>query len=90
MNMAEPVAPPTTSSEERIARIEGIVEQMHHRLVSLENGQVQMRSELTTKIDNNYQALLDKIDSTFHWTIGIMLTTWVTLAALIIGVLLQR
>ena len=88
--MAESTAPPTTSGEERLARIEGIVEQMHHRLVSLENGQAQMRSELTTKIDNNYQVLLDKIDSTFHWMVGIMLTTWITLAALIIGLSFQK
>ena len=91
--MAEPTSPPTTALEERMARLEGTMEQMNYRIgsletrmVSLENGQIQIRQELSTMRSE----LTNKIDSNFHWIVGIMLTTWVTLAALIIGVLLQK
>jgi tetrahydromethanopterin S-methyltransferase subunit B len=73
--MAEPATPPTTSLEERMARLEGMVEQMNHRLGNLET----RLASLENKIDNN-----------FHWVMGIMLTTWITLAALIIGLSFQK
>lgn len=90
--MAE-LTTPTTPVEERTARLEGMMEQMNHRLgsletrmASLENGQTQIRQELSTMRSE----LTNKIDSNFHWMVGIMLTTWVTLAALVIGLFLQK
>ncbi|MBI4531403.1 MAG: hypothetical protein HY709_07750 [Candidatus Latescibacteria bacterium] len=146
--MAEVTAPPTTSIEERMARLEGVMEQMNYRMgsletriVSLENGQLQIRQELSTmrkeltdkidntrkelidkidntrkelidkiggvhgeltgkidgvhgeltgKIDNTHQLLLAKMDSQFHWILGIILTSWITMIALMIGLFLQK
>ena len=98
-----------------MARLEGVMEQMNYRMgsletriVSLENGQGQIRQELSTmrneltdkidttrkeltdKIDNTHQLLLAKMDSQFHWILGIILTSWVTLIALMIGLFLQK
>jgi predicted nucleic acid-binding Zn-ribbon protein len=124
--MAEVTAPPTTSLEERMARLEGVMEQMNYRMgsletriVSLENGQLHIRQELsamrkeltgkiesvhseltdkidttrkelTDKIDTTYQTLLPKMDSQFHWILGIILTSWITMVALMIGLFLQK
>jgi tetrahydromethanopterin S-methyltransferase subunit G len=61
------------SLEERIARIEGILNQMDKRLNHLETEVVE---------------LSDKIDRNFRWTIGIMLSIlipmWVTIMLAII------
>lgn len=55
---------------ERLARIEGLSEQMDHRLYNIEQNQRQ----LATSYEQGQR-----------WVIGIMLGTWVTLTVLIMG-----
>ena len=54
----------TARLEERIARLEGIMEQVAQRLNHVE-----------TEIGN----LRNKIDSNFKWTLGILITMWITI-----------
>lgn len=50
--------------EERMAKLDGITEQMNHRLSTLERHTEALRADLNTR---------------FYWLIGVQLTTWVTL-----------
>jgi tetrahydromethanopterin S-methyltransferase subunit B len=59
--------------EERVAKIEGIVEQMNERLNHIETDLRDLREDLTKKIESN-----------FRWTVGLMLTMWVTIILAII------
>jgi hypothetical protein len=59
--------------EERVARIEGIVEQMNGRLNHIESDLRDLRSDLT-----------QKIESSFRWTMGLMLTMWATIILAIV------
>jgi tetrahydromethanopterin S-methyltransferase subunit G len=54
--------------EERMAKIEGIVGQMNERLNHLESELSSLRSELLQEIRGN-----------FRWTLGLLITMWVTL-----------
>jgi uncharacterized coiled-coil protein SlyX len=60
--------------EERQAKVEATLEQMDKRLTNVE---MTVR-ELNTRIDALTNTLSTKIDSNFRWTIGIMITMWVT------------
>jgi chromosome segregation ATPase len=57
--------------EERMAKIEGIVEQMNERLNHIETGFSELRTEMGS--------LRDEIRSNFRWIVGIILTMWVTI-----------
>lgn len=57
-----------TTLEIQIARLEGAYEQVDKRLGTVESLLSQLRSELTARMD-----------SQFHWLLGTILTTWVTL-----------
>jgi tetrahydromethanopterin S-methyltransferase subunit G len=59
--------------EERVASIEGIVEQMNERLNHIETDLRDLRSDLT-----------QKIKSSFRCTMGLMLTMWVTIILAIV------
>lgn len=57
--------------EERVAKLEGAVEQVVLRLNHLENEIRDLRKEIAE--------LRARIDSNFRWTIGILITMWVTI-----------
>lgn len=76
----------TDALEVRIAHLEGAYEQVDKRLGLIESSLTQLRSdlnfstnqlrsELTARIDNQ----TGRMDSRFHWLLGTILTTWVTL-----------
>jgi tetrahydromethanopterin S-methyltransferase subunit B len=50
--------------EGRVAKIEGIVEQMNERL---------------NHIESDLSALREEVRSNFKWTMGLMLTMWLTI-----------
>ena len=62
------------SLEERVARIEGILEQMDKRLNHLE-------SEIG--------GIRDEIGSLFRWTVGLIIGVWATVITLMLPILLK-
>ncbi len=66
-----PERPYLLDHEGRIARLEGIVEQIDVRLGRIE-----------TKIDANREALETKIDSLLRWVIALQVATWGLIGAL--------
>jgi len=70
------------SLEERIARIEGILEQMDKRLTRLENEVSHLREEINSlrrEVREEINSLRDMVWSQFKWTIGILITMWITI-----------
>ena len=81
------------SLEERVARIEGILEQMDKRLTKLENEVSRLREEMGGEINSlrgevnslrrevreEINSLRDMVWSQFKWTIGILITMWITI-----------
>ena len=69
----------TSSSEERerIARIEGILEQMNERQARMEERQARMEEHLTQKADKNEM----------RWLIGILIVLMVALFSAVFGIL---
>jgi tetrahydromethanopterin S-methyltransferase subunit B len=70
--------------EERVAKIEGIIEQMNERLNHIETDLGTLREETKSEIRDLRSDLTHKIESNFKWTIGLMLTMWVTIILTII------
>jgi tetrahydromethanopterin S-methyltransferase subunit B len=66
--------------EERMARIEGIVEQMNERLNHLETLLGQFRGEVESEIGS----LRVELSSQFRWTLGLLITMWITLILAIV------
>lgn len=66
-----PERPYPLDHEGRIARLEGIVEQINIRLSSVE-----------AKLDANREALESKIDSLLRWVIALQVATWGLIGAL--------
>ena len=64
------------SDSERLAKLEGLIEQIAQRLTSIENRLNNMESRL-----NNLENRLDKH---FLWVVGLILTSWLSLATLIL------
>jgi hypothetical protein len=60
----------STQVEERIARLEGTVEQIAARLNGIEARLI--------AIDGRFAQVEQKIDSRFAWLLGVVLTTWMT------------
>jgi uncharacterized coiled-coil protein SlyX len=72
--------------EERVAKIEGIIEQMNERLNHIETDLRDIRLDLSTlreetkfEIRELRSSLTQKIESNFKWTMGLMITMWVTI-----------
>jgi hypothetical protein len=65
--------------EERVASIEGIVEQMNGRLNHIESDLGTLREETKSEIRDLRRDLTQKIELSFRWTMGLMLTMWVTI-----------
>ncbi|MFQ5686153.1 MAG: hypothetical protein ACE5GV_05775 [Candidatus Scalindua sp.] len=66
--------------EERQAKIEGILEQIDKRLSSLEN---EFRNEIP-QIRNEISQIRNEMTSLFKWSIGIMITMWITIIVTIL------
>jgi archaellum component FlaC len=72
----------TTNMEERIAKIEGILEQINERLNHFGTELGDLRKEMNGKfmqIDGRFGRLEADIKTNFRWTVGIILTVWVTI-----------
>ena len=84
--MSEQLPPPERpyplDHEGRIARLEGIVEQINARLDRIETKIDTNREALETKIDTNREALETKIDRLYRWMIPLQLTTILAIAGL--------
>ena len=83
-NMTEkpPARPYPLDHEGRIARLEGIVEQIDVRLGRVEAKIDANREALEAKIDANREALEAKIDSLLRWVIALQVATWGLIGAL--------
>ena len=73
--MLKPKGETVMPLEERVSKIEGILEQMDKRLGSIET--------LYNKLDNKIEALSNKITTSNQWIVGLMLGTWITIMAAI-------
>jgi predicted RNase H-like nuclease (RuvC/YqgF family) len=69
-----------SSLEERVAKIEGILEQMDRRLNHLESEVRDLRNELYREIRDLRKAL----DYRFYWLLGVQISMWVTIILTII------
>jgi hypothetical protein len=63
------------SLEERVSRVEGVIDQMNERLGNLEQGQ---------------RTLLSEVRNNFRWTLGITIAMWITIVGAVIGALLAN
>ncbi len=61
--------------EERTAKLEGIVEQLGIRISRLESVVDQLRQEMRQEMNQ----LRQEISQDFRWTIGILITMWVSI-----------
>lgn len=69
--------------EERVARIEGILEQMNERFNHLES-RIRALEDRINALDARINALSDKLDSHFRWTVALFVTMWVTVIAAVL------
>jgi len=68
------------SLEERMARVEGIMGQINERMNHLEG----RFDTLETKMESRFEKIESRMESRFNWTMGIMITMWVTIILSII------
>jgi CII-binding regulator of phage lambda lysogenization HflD len=62
------------SLEERVAKIEGILEQMDRRLNHIES-----------RVDH----IESRVDSLFRWTMGTLITMWISIIGLLVMILMR-
>jgi len=60
--------------EQRLAKIEGILEQMDKRISNLEHDFREFRGE----VDKRLMELRHEINSNLKWTIGVMVSLWLS------------
>ena len=77
-----PERPYPLDHEGRIARLEGIVEQIDVRLGRIETKIDATRAELDGKIDANREALETKIDRLYRWVVPLQITTILAIVGL--------
>ena len=77
-----PERPYPLDHEGRIARLEGIVEQIDVRLGRIEPKIDATRAELDGKIDANRESLETKIDRLYRWVVPLQITTILAIAGL--------
>jgi predicted nucleic acid-binding Zn-ribbon protein len=71
-----------SSLEERVARIEGILEQMDKRLNHLENEIRDLRAYVESEIKSLRGEIGDlrrDLNNRFLWILGVQITMWVTI-----------
>ena len=61
--------------EQRVSRLEGVLEQINERLGALERDVRDLRAEMRGQ---------------FRWMVGLMVVQWVTLLGAVVGALLAR
>jgi peptidoglycan hydrolase CwlO-like protein len=77
------------SLEERVARIEGIVEQMDKRLNHIESEIRNLRNEMSDEIRGLRGEIGDlrkDLNNRFFWLLGVQISMWVTI---ILAILLK-
>jgi uncharacterized Rmd1/YagE family protein len=75
---------PAGPLENRMARLEGAYEQVSQRLMNIDPRFDGMDRKIDLRFDafdSKIDALDAKIDQRFMWTVGIVVTTWVTTIA---------
>ena len=77
-----PERPYPLDREGRIARLEGIVEQIDVRLGRVEAKIDATRAELDGKIDATREVLETKIDRLYRWVVPLQITTILAIAGL--------
>ena len=77
-----PERPYPLDHEGRIARLEGIVEQIDVRLGRVETKIDATRAELDGKIDATREVLETKIDRLYRWVVPLQITTILAIAGL--------
>ena len=77
-----PERPYPLDHEGRIARLEGIVEQIDVRLGRIETKIDATRTDLDGKINANREALETKIDRLYRWVVPLQITTILAIAGL--------
>ena len=77
-----PERPYPLDHEGRIARLEGIVEQIDVRLGRIETKIDATRTELDGKINANREALETKIDRLYRWVVPLQITTILSIVGL--------
>jgi hypothetical protein len=67
--------------EERVARLEGVFEQVGDRLNSIDARLTSMDDHINGRfgqVEGRFAQIEQKIDSRFAWMLGVVLTTWMT------------
>ena len=64
----------------KLSAIENRFNGIENRFNSMEN----RFNAMETKFENKFSELSHKIDSNFRWTLGIIITTWITVVAAIL------
>ena len=75
------------SLEERVARIEGILEQVDKRLNHLESEMRELRSEMRGEISEvrgEIRELRRDLNNRFFWLLGVQISMWVTIVLAIL------
>lgn len=70
------------TTEERTAKLEGILEQMDKRLTNIEGEVIRIHTridQLANQVNNKFDQVNIRIDQKFNWLMGIMITMWVSL-----------
>lgn len=73
--------------EERLAKVEGVLEQVDKRLNHIEGDLTDLRADIRSldgKVDRNFTTLDGKIDRNFKWTLGILIPMWITIILAIV------
>ena len=65
----------------RVARIEGVLEEMSKRLNHIESGVANLRGEVKSEISS--------LRGLFRWSVGLMLGMWIIIQAALIPILLR-
>ena len=65
-----------TGLEERMAKIEGILEQVDKRIGSMENR--------LNRLEDRLNRLETRLQAQFRWMLGILITMWVTIILTVI------
>ena len=76
--------------DRRIGQLEGIAEQLNHRLDSIEkriNALERAIAELRVEVRNEIAAIHRRLDTQFRWLVGIQLTTLIAIGSLLFGIL---
>lgn len=65
----------TLGLSERMAKVEGILEQMSQRFNHLESRMASFES----RVDSEFKAIRAEMNSHFRWMLALLITMWVTI-----------